>query len=51
MNGAGYIIASWGLVGGSLALYAIRLVQRGRALSSRVPPARRRWMSSPGTRS
>jgi hypothetical protein len=50
MNGAGYIIASWALVGGSIAIYAVRLVQRGRTLTRRVPAARRRWMSSPGTR-
>jgi hypothetical protein len=50
VNGAGYIIASWALVGGSLAIYAIRLLQRGRTLTRRVPAQRRRWMSSPGDR-
>jgi hypothetical protein len=48
VNGAGYIIASWALVGGSIAIYAIRLVQRGRTLTQRVPATRRRWMRSPG---
>lgn len=48
MNGAGYIIVSWVLVIGSVAAYAARLVQRGRTMTRRVPPGRRRWMSTDG---
>ena len=48
MNGLGYIIASWTLVFGAVAIYAVRLVQRGRTLTRRVPNERRRWMSSEG---
>ena len=48
MNGAGYIIASWVLVLGSVAAYALRLVQRGRTMTRRVPNERRRWMSAEG---
>ena len=46
MNGAGYIVASWALVSLSVAAYALRLVQRGRTMTRRVPNERRRWMSS-----
>jgi hypothetical protein len=48
VNGLGYIIASWTLVFGSVAVYAVRLVQRGRTLTGRVPNERRRWMSTEG---
>jgi hypothetical protein len=49
MNGAGYIITSWALILGSVALYALYLGRRGRALSARVPVTRRRWMrAAPG---
>jgi hypothetical protein len=46
VNGLGYIIASWVLVLGSIAAYSARLLQRGRALTRRVPPERQRWMSA-----
>ena len=48
MNGLGYIIASWTLVIGAIAVYAVRLLQRGRTLTRRVPNERRRWMSAEG---
>jgi hypothetical protein len=48
VNGIGYIIAAWTLVSGAIALYALRLIQRGRTLSRRVPDERRRWMSTEG---
>jgi len=48
VNGLGYIIASWALVLGSIAIYAVRLLQRGRTLTRRVPSERRRWMSTEG---
>lgn len=38
-----YVIASWVIVLGSLAAYAGITVLRGRRLSRRVPPERRRW--------
>lgn len=44
MTDAGYIFAGWGLVFGGVALYAVRIVVRGRNLSKRVAPERRRWM-------
>jgi hypothetical protein len=39
----GYIAAAWGSSLTVLALYALRTVRRGRALSRRVPPGDRRW--------
>ena len=50
MNGLGYIIAAWVLVLGSVAAYAVSLVQRGRTMTLRVPRERRRWMSAEGDR-
>jgi hypothetical protein len=46
VNGLGYIVASWVLVVGSVTAYALRLLQRGRALTRRVPADRQRWMSA-----
>jgi hypothetical protein len=46
VNGASYIVASWALVSGAVAAYAVRLLQRGRALTRRVPNERRRWMTT-----
>lgn len=43
-----YVLGAWGLVLGTGALYAIRLVYRGRKLASGVPAERRRWMSTSG---
>jgi hypothetical protein len=48
VNGLGYIIAAWALVLGSVAAYAMSLVQRGRTMTRRVPRERRRWMSTEG---
>lgn len=42
-----YVLGAWGLVLGAGALYAVRLVYRGRKLASGVPVGRRRWMSTP----
>ncbi|MDP1819205.1 MAG: hypothetical protein Q8K58_04850 [Acidimicrobiales bacterium] len=39
----GYIAAGWGIVLGSLALYGLRTVRRGRTLAQQVPPEDRRW--------
>ncbi len=50
MNGLGYIIAAWVLVIGSVAVYALSLVQRGRFVTRSVPRERRRWMSTEGDR-
>ena len=46
MTHLGYLLAGWGIVVLIIALYAFRLVSRGRTLSARVPPGRRRWMTS-----
>jgi hypothetical protein len=46
MSHVGYLIVGWG---GSLLVlgsYATLLIVRGRALSARVPPERRRWMTT-----
>ena len=47
MTHAGYDLTAWGLTLGPGALYAVRVVLRGRALAGRVPPERRRWMTAP----
>ena len=47
MTHLGYVLGAWGLVLGTGALYAVRLVRRGRKLAARVPAGRRRWMSAP----
>ncbi|MFV0316766.1 MAG: hypothetical protein ACK5O2_07350 [Microthrixaceae bacterium] len=39
-----YIAMAWIVTIGAVALYAIWLVLRGRALSREVPPEDRRWM-------
>ena len=49
MTHLGYLLSGRGIALGVLAIYALRLVRRGRRLSARVPPAHRRWMQSPGT--
>lgn len=38
-----YVIAAWVIVFGALAAYAAVTLVRGRRLSRRVPPERRRW--------
>ena len=38
-----YVAAAWVVVFGSLAVYSVVTVVRGRRLSRRVPPERRRW--------
>jgi hypothetical protein len=37
MTDASYIAAGYGIVFGTLALYALRLLRRGRALARKVP--------------
>jgi hypothetical protein len=49
MTHAGFIFAAWGIVAVAIALYSVRLVLRGRALSKAVDPQHRRWIDS-GTR-
>lgn len=44
MTNGGYVFAGYGIVLGTLAVYAVRTVLRGRALSKQVPPEDRRWM-------
>jgi hypothetical protein len=38
-----YVTASWIFVFGSIGVFAVATVVRGRRLSRRVPPERRRW--------
>jgi hypothetical protein len=40
---AGYLVAGWGIGLGTLGLYALALVRRGRRLAAQVPPEDRRW--------
>jgi len=42
----GYLLVGWGVSLGCGALYAARLVVRGRRLSTAVPVGQRRWMTS-----
>ena len=44
MTDAGYVIAGYALVLGSIGAYVGRVLLRGRALSKEVQPERRRWM-------
>lgn len=39
-----YVIPGYLIVFGSLATYAVLLVRRGRALSSQLPPEKRRFL-------
>jgi hypothetical protein len=45
MNGQwGYVAASYVLVLGSMAAYAVRTVRRGRKLARQLPIEDRRWL-------
>ncbi len=46
MDYLGYLIAGWGVVLGAIAIYALLLLRRGKALTARVPAERRRWMTT-----
>lgn len=46
MTDAGYLIAGWGISLGAMAIYAVRLMVRGRRLTKQVPEDRRRWIDS-----
>jgi len=46
MTQAGYIIAGWASTFGVLGLYAMLLINRGRAVSRDVAEDRRRWMTT-----
>ena len=39
-----YVWMGWGIATVALVAYSSWVVQRGRALSRKVPPERRRWM-------
>tara|TARA_B100000959_G_scaffold262497_1_gene300988 strand:+ start:411 stop:569 length:159 start_codon:yes stop_codon:yes gene_type:complete len=49
MTYVGYLIAGWGITLGTLAIYALRLIRRGRDLSAQVPDAHRRWLEDQGS--
>ncbi len=38
-----HVVLGWGITLGVLGVYSLRTVLRGRSLSERVPPERRRW--------
>lgn len=42
---AGYLAAGWSIGLAAIGFYALSVLVRGRALTKRVPPNRRRWMS------
>lgn len=46
MTHLGYLLVGWGVTLGTLGVYALRVVQRGRRAAARVPADRRRWMTS-----
>lgn len=46
MTHAGYIAAGWSISAALLVGYAVMILLRGRRLSGRVPPRRRRWMTA-----
>ena len=46
MTHLGYLIAGWGIVLAAIAVYAVALTRRGRAIASRVPAERRRWITT-----
>ena len=48
MTHVGYLIAGWGITLATLGTYALRVVRRGRNLSTRVPDAHRRWLEDQG---
>jgi hypothetical protein len=39
-----YVAIGWAIAVLALVIYAAVVITRGRALSKRVPPERRRWM-------
>lgn len=39
-----YIATAWIVTFGTVALYALWVIRKGRELSSRVPEEQRRWM-------
>jgi hypothetical protein len=38
-----FVAAAWAVVFGGMGAYALATVMRGRRLSKRVPPEKRRW--------
>ncbi len=46
MSHLGYLLAGWSISIGTLGVYAIFLLRRGKRLTEKVPPVRRRWISS-----
>lgn len=46
MTHVSFLIAGWGISFGVMAVYALSVVRRGRAVAQRVPQDRRRWMTT-----
>ncbi len=44
MSTNGYIATAWIATFGSVGLYSLWVIRRGRKLSRMVPPGERRWM-------
>ena len=47
MHHMSYVLGAWGVVLISGVLYTLRLVIKGRRLTTIVDPARQRWMTTP----
>ena len=46
MDYLGYLIAGWTIPLAAVAIYAVSLLRRGKALTVRVPVDRRRWITT-----
>ncbi|MDH4147929.1 MAG: hypothetical protein OEY23_22460 [Acidimicrobiia bacterium] len=44
LESAEFVLTAWAVVLGSIGLYGARVVRRGRRLSGRVAPERRRFL-------
>jgi hypothetical protein len=44
MSGWGYVVAGWTITAIVLVAYAAVIIGRGRSISRKVDPERRRWM-------
>ena len=50
MTHVGYLVAGWGIVAVTTAIYTWSVLHRGRRLAARVPADRQRWMESDDAR-
>lgn len=47
VNNVAFIVVAWGAFAVLITGYVVSLLVRGRKLSAKVPPARRRWATTP----